>query len=107
MQVIKAVNHEKINDITFEKGIVFGVITIDTPQEKFNIALDTASASSINNTIHEVLDNLKSTSTLESMPQPTASTSTADEILKFKELLDSGILTQEEFEAKKKQLLGL
>ena len=28
-------------------------------------------------------------------------------IKKFKELLDSGIITQEEFEAKKKQLLGL
>jgi len=33
--------------------------------------------------------------------------SDADEILKFKGLLDSGIITQEEFEAKKKQLLGL
>lgn len=33
--------------------------------------------------------------------------SSADEILKFKELLDAGIITQEEFEAKKKQLLGL
>ena len=31
----------------------------------------------------------------------------ADEILKFKSLMDAGILTQEEFEAKKKQLLGL
>lgn len=34
-------------------------------------------------------------------------TSAADEIKKFKELLDSGIISQEEFEAKKKQLLGL
>lgn len=34
-------------------------------------------------------------------------TSAADEILKFKNLLDSGIITQEEYEAKKKQLLGL
>ena len=33
--------------------------------------------------------------------------SEADEILKFKSLLDSGIISQEEFEAKKKQLLGL
>ena len=31
----------------------------------------------------------------------------ADEILKYKKLLDEGILTQEEFDAKKKQLLGL
>jgi len=34
-------------------------------------------------------------------------TSAADEIKKFKELLDMGIITQEEFDAKKKQLLGL
>ena len=32
--------------------------------------------------------------------------SAADEILKFKQLLDAGIITQEEFDAKKKQLLG-
>ena len=31
----------------------------------------------------------------------------ADDLLKLKELLDAGILTQEEFDAKKKQLLGL
>lgn len=33
--------------------------------------------------------------------------SPADEIKKYKELLDDGIITQEEFEQKKKQLLGL
>lgn len=33
--------------------------------------------------------------------------SVADEIKKFKELLDMGAITQEEFDAKKKQLLGL
>lgn len=33
--------------------------------------------------------------------------STADELRKYKELLDDGIITQEEFEAKKKQLLEL
>lgn len=35
------------------------------------------------------------------------SLSAADEIRKFKELLDERIITQEEFEQKKKQLLGL
>lgn len=39
---------------------------------------------------------------------PTAPiTSNADEIKKYKELLDSGIITQQEFDAKKRQLLGL
>ena len=33
--------------------------------------------------------------------------SSADELKKFKELLDMGVITQEEFDAKKKQLLGL
>ena len=36
-----------------------------------------------------------------------ANVSAADEILKFKQLLDSGIITQEEYESKKKQLLGV
>ena len=31
----------------------------------------------------------------------------ADELKKYKDLLDSGVITQEEFDAKKKQLLGL
>lgn len=31
----------------------------------------------------------------------------ADELKKFKELLDMGVITQEEFDAKKKELLGL
>lgn len=35
------------------------------------------------------------------------SQSNADELKKFKELLDSGVITQEEFDAKKKELLGL
>jgi predicted Zn-dependent peptidase len=33
--------------------------------------------------------------------------SSADELAKYKGLLDSGVITQEEFDAKKKQLLGL
>ena len=33
--------------------------------------------------------------------------SAADEILKFKQLMDAGVITSEEFENKKKQLLGL
>lgn len=37
----------------------------------------------------------------------TTAFSEADEILKFKKLLDEGIITKEEFDIKKKQLLGL
>jgi hypothetical protein len=37
----------------------------------------------------------------------TQTLSAADEIKKFKALLDSGAITQEEYDAKKKKLLGL
>lgn len=43
-------------------------------------------------------------------PQPAIAApaiSAADELRKFKELMDMGVITQEEFDAKKKQLLGL
>ena len=37
----------------------------------------------------------------------TESASSAEELKTFKDLLDSGVITQEEFDAKKKQILGL
>lgn len=40
-------------------------------------------------------------------PGAVSQLSTADEIKKYKELLDAGTITQAEFDAKKKQLLGL
>ena len=39
--------------------------------------------------------------------QVTRETAAIDDLKKYKELLDTGVITQEEFDAKKKQLLGL
>lgn len=44
---------------------------------------------------------------VEAGQMPSATLSAAEEIKQFKELMDAGIITAEEFEAKKKQLLGL
>ena len=49
----------------------------------------------------------KGNQTVQQTVQQTIQTSNADELRKYKDLLDSGIITQEEFDAKKKQLLGL
>ncbi|MBP3656328.1 MAG: SHOCT domain-containing protein [Clostridia bacterium] len=38
---------------------------------------------------------------------PSGTGSVTDEIREYKKLLDEGIITQEEFDAKKKQLMGL
>ena len=56
--------------------------------------------------INERQQNTETTQKTVAVPTA-APTSTADELKKFKELLDAGIITQEEFDAKKKQLLGL
>ena len=43
----------------------------------------------------------------ETAARKTSENTAMDDLLKLKSLLDSGIITQEEFDAKKKQLLGL
>ena len=83
-----------------------------------SIAISTASgrisfsAIKNRNEIHEIVSQLlvdrqKQTTTPTPSAAPVSSVSNADELKKYKELLDIGIITQEEFDAKKKQLLGL
>ena len=64
------------------------------------------------NKCREMLDLLREQKILKLLNKETGTgenriMSSADEIKKFKDLLDSGIITQEEFDAKKKELLGL
>lgn len=105
---IKTVSLDNINDITFTSGMVFGTLTIDTIKEKFNVALDKVRAKNIHEKVQAVLDeSQKLTKSNRKQETKANENSSADEIKKFKELLDEGILTQEEFELKKKQLLGI
>lgn len=96
---------DNVNDITFQSGMVFGTITIDTIKEKFNIALDKTQAANINSEIHSILHSLKQNDRPETtLPMQQSG---ADEILKYKQLMDQGIITHDEYEAKKRQLLGI
>ena len=52
--------------------------------------------------INKKQKNTESTATVSQAPKDSL-----DELVKLKSLLDAGIITQEEFDAKKKQLLGL
>lgn len=61
-------------------------------------------AESIGQIIRTAFNNYKNNDVVK-VSNPT--NSAADEILKFKKLLDQGIITQAEFEAKKKTLLGI
>ena len=86
---------------------IFKSITVSTSSGRINFL-----AIKNRNEIHNVVSNLlverqkQNVTTMQTTVSAYA-TSTADEIKKYKELLDLGIITQEEFDAKKKQLLGL
>ena len=54
--------------------------------------------------IRDYISNYSQGGVTNTTPQPA---SAADEIRKFQQLLNDGIITQEEFEQKKKQLLGI
>lgn len=103
---LQTVYLNNLNDITFKSGAIFGVLTIDTSKEVFNVGLDKISAKAISSKVHEIINELKYSNNQENNVN-VQQISSADEILKFKQLLDAGIITQEEFEAKKKQLLGI
>lgn len=67
----------------------------------------------ISNAIEEAQENSNSNSSASNASQQSSSALSAEEQLKivealkgYKDLLDSGIITQEEFDAKKKELLG-
>lgn len=104
-EALQSVFLDNINDITFKTGMIMATITIDTIKETFNVGLDKEQAANVNARIHTILHELKQ----KKHPAAPASITTDPtiELKKYKELLDSGIITQEDFDAKKKQLLNL
>ena len=66
-----------------------------------------ANADEILDTVSQLLVNRQSKTAAQTTFKPEIPQSAADELAKYKKLLDSGTISQAEFDAKKKQLLGL
>lgn len=83
-------------------------IAVGTSSGKINF-LGISNRDEVYEEIKKLLSNRQSKEVKATTPitNITQEQSSADELKKFKDLLDSGIITQEEFDAKKKQLLGL
>ena len=93
----------KINSITYKNGLMAGEIHIQDGAEA-KVILNVAKSSTVPfvNAVHKVIEISEN----RHMPvRGYQSISTADEILKFKALLDSGIITEQEFEEQKNKLL--
>ncbi len=103
---IKSISIDNLNDISFSSGLFRDSVDIDTIKEHFVVSVPHGCGEPIHECIHQSLEMVKQSRSSMASEQPTDH-SDADEIMKFKKLLDDGIITPEEFEAKKRQLLGL
>ena len=113
----KRISIQSISAIDFKKAmfkdagyIQFSVMGAERHGGTLNAASDENSIlfnESLNDLAQEIVDYIENKKNQSISPQVIQTSSAADEIKKFKELLDIGVITQEEFDAKKKELLGL
>ena len=80
-----------------------GIINISTSSQKIHFE-SLLNAEEISIVINDLIRNRQKKQGATTIIQQSDA---ADELSKFKNLLDQGVITQEEFDAKKKQLLGL
>lgn len=103
--VIKSINMDKLNDVGKKRGALLGVISFDTLSENFNVAVDKYTIDRIADAINQII-YLDKSQTNEPVTQ-NKNPSSLEELKQLADLHDQGILTDDEFSAKKKQLLGL
>lgn len=108
-QTVKIIPGENVSDIqTGKNAFALGTIKIDFLTEEVNMLMAKGYVQPVYDEIAPIVERYKQAKAEKSGGGTIImQNSAADELKKFKELLDSGVITQEEFDAKKKQLLGL
>lgn len=100
----------KINSISYHRDGLTGTISItDGATTRKVERVSSQSLSSFTNRVNKEIANYNkpNTNTISPISQVINTSSCADELIKYKQLLDMGALTQEEFDTKKKELLGV
>ena len=90
---------DMINDISLNKKFTGDFITIVTGKDILTISAYKNKGNDLISSIHSAMNSTKNSDS--------QNISAADEIVKYKKLLDEGIITESEFQLKKKQLLDL
>ena len=106
---VKTARYDNIKDISSNADYLSVEIMIDSLKECMKFSVDRTGVDGIRNKALELIEQHRSrkNTTQKVVPQSVLQVGAADEVKKFKELLDLGVISQEEFDAKKKQLLGL
>nr|WP_245169606.1 PH domain-containing protein [Enterococcus faecium] len=103
---VQSIILDNLNNISKKRGILLGTLTIDTLGKVLNVAVDKDTVDRISDSLNEIIYNLKRRN-ISATNSNTSTISSASEIRKYKELLDDGIITEEEFNKKKQELLEI
>jgi len=106
---------DKISSVSPHSGLLLASLTIecigsdDLRLEQLTNVDKSGKRGNVNNIVNALQSAIDTARANSSKTNTTIinQTSAADELLKFKQLLDMGAITQAEFDTKKKQLLGL
>lgn len=99
--------YERVSSVQHSTGMMYGEITIFAAGNKAHITqLLKARAAEIADYVRERAGGGTATAT-PAAPAPASEPDAADQIRKLADLRDQGILTEEEFSAKKQQILGI
>lgn len=82
-------------------------VTVNSSSKSFSIMAGGQQARNIQAFTEAFSEELQNYEMMQEASVSVNQADAADEIMKFKKLLDAGAITEEEFSAKKKQLLGL
>ncbi|MTW85587.1 hypothetical protein F3157_07910 [Virgibacillus dakarensis] len=97
---------EKINSVSHKKGLMFGTVIIHHGSDHMEInQINKATLNPLVEAINNEIENQKNKKDDKPYRSKEFSFSVADEIIKFKKLFDEGVITEGEFQAKKKELL--
>lgn len=102
---VLVVSLRNINDVFMKTGIVWGTLTIDTRDEIFNIAIDKNSIRNIHEMVTSKLFEYTENLHKNVVDGANPTNSAVDELIKWKNLMDQGIITEEEFERKKFEIM--
>lgn len=104
---LQVVNLDNLNDVTMHVGALMGSITFDTLKEVFRVSVSKDITPLVLEGIQNIVLKIKQpTQQIREQVAQVPIAIIADEILKLKQLMDDGIITEQEFNSKKAQLLS-
>ncbi len=104
-KIVEQLKYEDLSDITFKMGIIYGVITIEAFKEKLKIAVSKSEANNIFNRMNKTILDIKNKKNSDNSLTENEKI-VAVKLKGLKELLDMKVLSEDEFEKQKSEILA-